>query len=1135
MLVDSQSKLTAVNGALFADRELFEDQQMQLYTLDEVEQLQKDIPYLIETVEWVKNFLAKPHPALGRTGPVCPFVPRSLQLNTIQLKVIHAKKLEQEQIEEVVSSYRDIFLEIEPREGEVALNKALLLIFPDIQLEDTFKLIDEVQQKLKPFFVEAGLMLGEFHKRNESPGLRNPDFRPLRSPIPMLAIRFMVESDLPFLQRLSDEPQVRIKYLEAYLQRLGTVLKDESKLKDAHEALALARIQLEQESLTSLSAQRQQLPVEWHQTQADYPQDACIHQLVEAQVERTPDAVAVVLEDQQLTYRELNTRANQLAHHLQALGVGPEVLVGLCVKRSIEMVVGLLGILKAGGAYVPLDPDYPQERLALMLSDAEVQVLLTQKTLVTRLPESRADVVCLDSDWGTISLESEENTISDVTSNNLAYVIYTSGSTGQPKGVMIEHRSICNLLCWRQTAFPLTDTDRVLQTISFSFDPSVWQIFWPLLFGARLLLARLGGHQDSAYLVKLINAQQITVIALVPSMLRVLLEEKELPECKSLRHVTCGGEALPIELVERFFARLNLDSVLHNFYGPTEASIDTTFWTCKRGSDRQTAPIGRPIANTQIYLLDSQLQPVMVGEPGELHIGGICLARGYLNRPDLSAQKFIPNPFSDQPNARLYKTGDLARYLPDGNIEFLGRIDHQVKIRGFRIELAEIEAVLSQHPAVQEIVVIAREEVPGNQRLVAYVVPQPQPATTISELRRFLQQQLPEYMVPSTFVLLDALPLTPNGKVNRRALPTPESSHRTLETSFVPPRTPTEQMLAAIWAEVLGLEKVGVYDNFFELGGHSLLAARLLAAIEKAFHKNFLLATIFQNPTLEQMASFLDHSEWSTSCPSMVPIQLGGGSQPPLFCIHVLGRRLEFYRPLVSYLERSQPVYGLSTHLLEPQQAPPNRVEDLAAYYIKEMRTLQPQGPYFLAGVSFGGMVAFEMAQQLSMQGQKVALLALLDTFSPDAIKSLPMRKQMFHWSDLLRLIHINVLLEKVKGKLRNIIENWQEKIKGINCKFYLSIGRPLPIYLQDFAYEKANEQASGNYRPQVYPGRITLFKALMNPALDPELGWGGLAAGGLELHHVPGTHLEMLGEPHVQVLGEKFKACLEQAQADAL
>ncbi|MEH2022015.1 amino acid adenylation domain-containing protein [Nostoc sp.] len=593
---------------------------------------------------------------------------------------------------------------------------------------------------------------------------------------------------------------------------------------------------------------------ELNDTKAVDHQDLCIHQMFEMQVERSPQAVAVVCENTQLTYRQLNQRANQLAHHLRALGVGPEVLVGICLERSLEMIVGLLGILKAGGAYVPLDPAYPSERLAFILEDTQTPILLTQEKLVKNLPPHQAQVVCLDSNWQGNIQNSQENPVNETTADNLIYVIYTSGSTGQPKGVMIPHRGICNQLHWKQTTFGLTHADKVLLTISFSFDPSVWQIFWPLCFGGQLFIPRPGGHQDTAYLVKVITEQQITVLALVPSILRVLLEERGIENCRFIRHITCGGEALPGELIERFFAQLNLDNVLHNCYGPTEASIDTTFWTCQRGNNYAIAPIGRPITNADIHILDENLQPVPVGESGELHIGGIGLARGYLNRPELTRDKFIFHPFSSERGARLYKTGDLARYLSDGNIEFLGRIDHQVKIRGFRIELGEIEAILAQHPSLTQTLVIAREDVPGDKRLVAYVVASPEQIPRQVELRRFLETRLPEYMVPGLFVFLDTLPLNPNGKIDRHALPAPDTSDIRLSTNFLPPENLTEEVLASIWAKVLHLEQVGIHDNFFELGGHSLLATQVMSKVRQVFRIEIGLQLLFENPTIATLA-----------------------------------------------------------------------------------------------------------------------------------------------------------------------------------------------------------------------------------------------------------------------------------------
>ncbi|MBR8838801.1 MAG: amino acid adenylation domain-containing protein [Stigonema ocellatum SAG 48.90 = DSM 106950] len=486
--------------------------------------------------------------------------------------------------------------------------------------------------------------------------------------------------------------------------------------------------------------EQHQLLVEWNDTQAPYPHEWCIHQLFEAQCFRTPDAVAVVFEDRQLTYRQLNCRANQLAHYLRSLAVRADVAVGICVERSLEMVVGLLGILKAGGAYVPLDPDYPSDRLSFMLEDAQLSVLLSQQQLVQKLPQHQAQVVCLDTDWQSISAFSQDNPMTDVQNSNLAYIIYTSGSTGKPKGAMNTHLGICNRLLWMQQAYQLTALDCILQKTPFSFDVSVWEFFWTLLTGTRLVLAEPGGHKDSAYLVNLIQEQQVTHVHFVPSMLQTFIEERSVKNCNTLKRVICSGEALPKALQENFFARL--DCELHNLYGPTEAAIDVTFWQCQQDSNFRTVPIGRPIANTQIYILDSYLQPVPVGVPGELHIGGLGLAKGYLNRSQLTQEKFISNPFSNEPHSRLYKTGDLARYLPDGTIEYLGRIDNQVKIRGFRIELGEIEAALTQHLAVGETVVIVREDEPDNKRLVAYIVPDQNYAFPILQLLRFQNESL---------------------------------------------------------------------------------------------------------------------------------------------------------------------------------------------------------------------------------------------------------------------------------------------------------------------------------------------------------------------------------------------------------
>ncbi len=623
-------------------------------------------------------------------------------------------------------------------------------------------------------------------------------------------------------------------------------------------------------------AERHQLLVEWNDTKTDYPTDKCIHELFEAQVERTPDAVAVVLpaehdEDQQLTYRELNARANQLAHYLRTLGVGPEVLVGLCVERSLEMIVGLLGILKAGGAYVPLDPSYPTERLNFMLEDAGVPVLLTQERLKAGLLEQQVRIVCLDTDWGVISQKSEKNSVNGVQPENLAYVIYTSGSTGKPKGVLISHRSIATHCRDIRRHYELDSLDRVLQFASCSFDTSLEQIFPTLITGAMLVLRGKDVWAPVDFCKK-ISDYGISVINIPPVYWQHLTQEwLKVPEPfqgNQLRLVIVGGDVMLPE-VFNLWQQLPMNSVrLLNAYGPTEATITATTFEINHQASKHLSlssiPIGRPLANRRIYILDIHGNPVPIGVPGELYIGGAGLARGYLNHPELTREKFIPDPFSDKPGARLYRTGDLARYVPDGNIEFLGRIDHQVKIRGFRIELGEIEVVLTEHPAVREAVVIAREDHPGDKRLVAYVVQNPKSETCPeqgrrirdlkSDLHSFLQVKLPDYMVPSAFMILEALPLTPNGKIDRCGLPAPINLRPELEAAYVMPENEVEQVIAGLWQEMLQIEKVGIYDNFFELGGHSLLAVQMHSRLQEVFDQDLSIVDFFTYPSIRSLA-----------------------------------------------------------------------------------------------------------------------------------------------------------------------------------------------------------------------------------------------------------------------------------------
>jgi amino acid adenylation domain-containing protein len=574
-------------------------------------------------------------------------------------------------------------------------------------------------------------------------------------------------------------------------------------------------------------------------------------------VAHSPDNVALVYEGTQLTYRELNERANQLAHHLRGAGVGAEALVGICLERSLEMVIGLLGILKSGGAYVPLDPTYPAERLRLIVEEAGMAVVLTAQRFREIFSASGVhsiclDSICLDSAGSALAEQSSENPTMNTVPGNLAYVIYTSGSTGKPKGSMISHEGICNRLQWMQETYQLTEADRVLQKTPFTFDVSVWEFFWPLLTGARLVVARPGAHGDSGYLVDVITQQGITTMHFVPSMLAAFLEDSRVSQCRSLRRVICSGEALSFELKERFRQRLAAE--LHNLYGPTEASVDVTYWNCSEELERAIVPIGRPIANTQMYVLDKNFGPVAVGVTGELYIGGIGLARGYLGRADLTAERFVPNPFGAK-GERLYRTGDLGRYLADGNIEYLGRTDHQVKLRGFRIELGEIESALNQHPAVRESVVTVCGNKQEDRRLVAYCVRTSGSQSMAGELQADLRRTLPDYMVPATFVFIDQMPLTSSGKINRRALPQPEA--RDSGTIFEAPRTTMEEKLAAMWTSILKLERVGIHDNFFRLGGHSLLAFQLISRVRDEFNVELPLTRVFEAPTLAELSRWI--------------------------------------------------------------------------------------------------------------------------------------------------------------------------------------------------------------------------------------------------------------------------------------
>ncbi|QIR36060.1 amino acid adenylation domain-containing protein [Tolypothrix sp. PCC 7910] len=904
--------------------------------------------------------------------------------------------------------------------------------------------------------------------------------------------------------------------------------------------------------------ERQQLLIDWNNTKKTYPHNKCFHQLFEAQVEQNPDAIALnarsanalVFSDEQLSYKQLNIRSNQLAHHLQTIGLQTESLVGICVERSQEMIIGLLGIFKAGGAYLPLDPSLPQERLKFMLEDAQVSVVLTQEKLLKHFEEFSKPIICIDKDWAAITQNRQENPTNCVTFENLAYVIYTSGTTGKPKGVLIEHRGLSNLVEAQIETFNLQSSNRILQFASLSFDASIFEIAMALQTGATLYLANKESLLPGQPLLQLLREKAITHVIPPPAVLAVLPTES----LSTLQTIICAGESCTDDIVKRWWSSSRR---FFNAYGPTEATVWSTVAEIK--SVNKKPFIGRPITNTKIYILDKHLQPVPIGITGELYIDGDGLARGYLNHPELTAQKFIPNPFNQQKGARLYKTGDLARYRPDGNIEFLGRIDNQVKIRGFRIELSEIETVLSQHQNVQKAVVIAQENVSGKY-LIGYIVPNVETPNLASLLRNFLKEKLPEYMVPKAFVVLDALPLTANGKVDIYALTALETPSYSRDEAFIAPRTPTESTLSKIWAQILNIEDVGIHDNFFDLGGNSLLAVRCLQQINKQFDSEVPLSTLFLNPTIESLATSLSSKTDFIPSSPLVSIQ-PTGSNPPFFCVHPIFGVVFPYYELAHHLGKNQPFYGLQSIGIDGE-TPLTRIEDMASHYIEALRSVQPKGPYFLGGWSFGGWVAFEMAQQLQKSGEEVALLAVLDTVAPiqenipsltKSFKFLLTTVMRYIWPfflDYLCLItapgknRINSLISQVPNfnkfvqlLQRNLFSHFILKedatanLISEESQLRLLSELAIPSILRVFY---ANSQAVLNYVPQVYPKQIHFFRTKVQSTItekEPSMGWNQLAAEGTEIHHIPGNHLTMLRKPQIQVLAGQLKACIEKTQ----
>ncbi len=885
------------------------------------------------------------------------------------------------------------------------------------------------------------------------------------------------------------------------------------------------------------ASEQEQLLFKFNQTRIDYPQDVSLHQLFEQQVQLTPDSVALISESEEVTYRQLNYRVNQLAHYLQKQSVTKDTSVALCLERDLDMVVGILAILKAGGVYTPLDPSYPVERLNFMLSDSQASLLITKQEILEKLPLFVAKAVCLDIHKEEIARESSENPINISSPNHLAYIIYTSGSTGTPKGVLGTHRGTVNGLHWLWKTYPFTPGEVCCQKTAISFVDSVWEIFAPLLQGIPTVIISNAAVLDPQLFIESLAQHRVSQIILVPSLLRLLLDNYShlVKKLTHLKFWITSGETLSFKLVQTF-RQLMPSAKLINLYGSSEVSANATYYdTSFLLEQAYSVPIGRPIDNTQVYVLNRNLQPTPIGVVGELYLAGDGLAKGYLHRPDLTQERFIDNPFI--PGNKLYKTGDLVRYLQDGNLEYLGRHDEQVKIRGFRVELGEIATAIAQHPDVRESVVTASNDAQDNPRLIAYVVTDKQDINT--QLLPYLQQKLPNYMLPSAFIVLDKLPLTPNGKVDKRALPSSEVTQSNINKAFVAPRNFTELALAKLWENLLNISPIGVTDNFFELGGHSFLAVRLMAQIYDKFEHNLPLSTLFENPTIEKLAAIVSQPSRKSSNSHLVAIN-SSGDKLPFFCIHGAGGNISPYFNISRRLGEDYPFYALEDSL-EQDRPEIISVEETATRYLQEVRKVQPNSPYLLGGHCYGGVLAFEMARQLHNQGDTVGLLVVIDAILPEKIVEptddddakflLRIAESMKTDSD----VDFSVPFEELRDLPLT------EKLNLINQKAnFIFSDAEIQDFLSYYKLFKLHVQAMRNYIPQVYPRSITLFRAseeiihdFDNPewsSSDPLLGWGKCSSQPIQTFDIPGDHFSILVKPHIQEFTKQLKRCIDNA-----
>ncbi|GGH00484.1 amino acid adenylation domain-containing protein [Mucilaginibacter phyllosphaerae] len=870
-------------------------------------------------------------------------------------------------------------------------------------------------------------------------------------------------------------------------------------------------------------------------TQADYPRNIALHHLIAKKAGEMPDKIAIKFGQRTLSFKTVNDAASKLARHLLSFDIKTGDIIGLAVDRSPEMIISLLAILKTGAAYIPLDPEYPKDRIEFMLEDSAAKILITSNKYKGHFT-SNATEVLLEDAWDKINGYPAEEPDTEVTGQDLAYVLFTSGSTGKPKGVQIKHHNLVNFLLSMAKTPGMTADDKLLAVTTISFDIAGLELFLPLLTGAQIVLTDTITAKDGRALLELAVNEQISIMQATPYTWRMMLEigwDQKLP-----LKVLCGGEALPKDLINKLTARC---SELWNMYGPTETTVWSTVKHIKNDTD---ITIGKPIDNTQVYILNEQLAEVETGAIGEIFIGGDGVALGYLNRPELTSERFVDNKITGVAGDKIYRTGDLGKITPTGEIQCLGRIDHQVKVRGYRIELEEIEHALSWQENVKEAVVVAREDRPGDPRLVGYIVLS-SGETKVADFNAFTEAwqrallgQLPEYMVPDDFVLMDAIPITPNGKIDRKALPAPDYSQitRTENNEYVAPRTANEKLVAGIWQEMMGLENIGIYDNFFQLGGRSLVAVRIMACLEQETGKRLPLATLFEHSTVEKLAARLELNAEAISWESLVPIK-PKGSKMPLYIVHGAGLNVLLFNALAMNMDEEQPVYGLQAKGLNGIDEPLDVMEEIAANYVEEIINHDPVGPYAVAGYSLGGMIAYEMAKQMLAMGKDVKMLAMFDTYADQTQKYDSLLKRIVKngWLLIKQVAYTPVLF--VQDPKRTIEYKSREVGRRIQKVFKKVFPDKVKKKEGALAYtDDINERshaAQKNYLLTPVNITLELFRAQKKTFYMDDfklLGWKPYALKGVNVHDIPGEHNTIFAPPNDKQFAKVLQQCLDRA-----